>query len=272
MAEDGHPHVILRIFLADAVSVIHRAAVLLALGNNHDTAVLALAESPADELLQLVHIRLVLRDDGSLGTGSDGTVLCQETGIPAHYLDEEDAVVGSGRVADLVHAVNYGIEGGVISDSGVSAVEVIVNGSRKSDDRIVIFPGEFLRSCERAVTSYDNQCINTELDEIVVGLLHSLRSHKLHAPRCLEDCATPLDGIAHALGGELLDFSVDEALISTIDAHHFHSVENSRPGDGPDAGIHSRRITSRCKDADRLNLFSHIKFCFPLSIFIFLTE
>ena len=58
MTENRHADIILRILLADTVGVIHCTAILGTLGNNYDTAVLALTESTADELLQLVHIRL----------------------------------------------------------------------------------------------------------------------------------------------------------------------------------------------------------------------
>ena len=66
MSENGHADIVLRIFFADTVCIVHGAAVLRALGHDYYTAVLALSETAADELLELVDIGLVFRDDGSL--------------------------------------------------------------------------------------------------------------------------------------------------------------------------------------------------------------
>ena len=64
------------------VSIILRSAsaVLLALGNEDDRAVLALADTAADERSQLVDICLVLRYDRRLCSCSDGRVLRKEAG------------------------------------------------------------------------------------------------------------------------------------------------------------------------------------------------
>ena len=148
MAEDGHTHVILRILLADTVCIVHRAAILRALGNDHDTAVLALTESTADELLELIDVCLVFRDDGRFRTGSDCTVLCQETGVTTHYLNEENTVVGSGGVTDFVHTFHDGVQCCIVTDGRIGAVKVIVNGARQSDYRQVIFFCQVLRSCQ----------------------------------------------------------------------------------------------------------------------------
>ncbi len=93
VSEDTHPHVVLRILVPNPIRIVHSASVLRTLRHDHDTAILALSETAADELFQLVHIRLILRDDGSFRARCDGTVLCEESRITAHHLHEEDSVV-----------------------------------------------------------------------------------------------------------------------------------------------------------------------------------
>ena len=126
MAQDGDTDIIFRILLPHPFGVVHRSPVLRAFGDDHDRAVLALAAAVFDEFLQLVDVGLVLRDDGGLGTDGDGGVLRQETGVTPHNLDKEYAVVGGGRVPDLVHALDDGVKRRVITDCGVRTVKVIV--------------------------------------------------------------------------------------------------------------------------------------------------
>ena len=147
--------VISQVFMHKTVGIVlgSARAVLLAFGNKDDRAVLALADTAADECSKLVHIRLVLRNDGSLGSCSDSRVLCEEAGITAHHLDEEDAVVGVCGVADLVHAFHYRIEGSVVAYRGIGAVKVVVNRTRETDARDIVLGSYHLRSCKGAVSS-----------------------------------------------------------------------------------------------------------------------
>ena len=169
MPENRDTDIILRILFADAFGIMHRTPVFFC--NDYDTAVLALAEPSADELLKLVYVSIVLRYDGGLGPGGNGTVLCKKTRIAAHHFDKEYAVMGSCGVADLVHALHYGIERRIISYGGIRSVKVIVYRSRQSYARDIEFLGEYLRTGKRAVSSYDDQGIDTVLDHIVISFL-----------------------------------------------------------------------------------------------------
>ena len=244
MTENRHADIILRILLADTVGVIHCTAILGTLGNNYDTAVLALTESTADELLQLVHIRLVLRDDRSLGTGSDGTVLRQETGITAHYLDEEDAVMRRGGITKLVHTLHDSVESRVITDCGICAVKIIVNGARQADYREIIFTGEILGSRKRTVSADDDEGVDTVRHEIVISLLPALRCHEILAAGSLENRTATLNGIADTLCSKLFEFTMQKALVTPIDTYHLHSVVNGTSGHRTDTSVHTRRITA----------------------------
>ena len=156
---------------------MHRPSVLL--GHYDDTAVLAFAESSADELLQLVDVSAVLRYDGSLGTCGNGAVLRQESRIATHHLDKEYPVVGGGCVTDLVHTFHNGVERSVIADGGVCAVKVIVDSPRKPDARYIEFLGKYLRSGQRTVSPDDDKGVDTVCKHVVIRFLAALRSHEL---------------------------------------------------------------------------------------------
>ena len=115
---------------------------------------------------------------------------------PASRLDKEYAVVGCRRVTDLVHTLDDGVKRRVITDCGVRAVKVIVNRAWQTDDRDVIFPGEILRPRKGSVASDNDQRVNSELHEIVVGLLASFHRHELLAAGGLQNRSAPLDSLS----------------------------------------------------------------------------
>ena len=255
MPENRDTDIILRILFADAFGIMHRTPVFFC--NDYDTAVLALAEPSADELLKLVYVSIVLRYDGGLGPGGNGTVLCKKTRIAAHHFDKEYAVMGSCGVADLVHALHYGIERRIISYGGIRSVKVIVYRSRQSYARDIEFLGEYLRTGKRAVSSYDDQGIDTVLDHIVISFLPAFRRHEILRSCSLENGTSPLDSTADTLGCHLLYLIIYQSFITSINAHDFPAVENRGPCHSPDSSIHSRRIAPGCQYTYGRNIPCH---------------
>lgn len=255
MPENRDTDIILRILFADAFGIMHRTPVFFC--NDYDTAVLALAEPSADELLKLVYVSIVLRYDGGLGPGGNGTVLCKKTRIAAHHFDKEYAVMGSCGVADLVHALHYGIERRIISYGGIRSVKIIVYRSRQSYARDIEFLGEYLRTGKRAVSSYDDQGIDTVLDHIVISFLPAFRRHEILRSCSLENGTSPLDSTADTLGCHLLYLIIYQSFITPVNAHDFPAVENRGPCHGPDSSIHSRRIAPGCQYTYGRNIPCH---------------
>ena len=93
-------------------------------------------------MFKLVDIRSVLGDDCRFGPGSDCAVLCQKSGIASHDLDEKDAIVRCGRVADFVHAFDDRIQRRILSDRDIRPAEIIVDRPRKPDAGQVVLFGE----------------------------------------------------------------------------------------------------------------------------------
>lgn len=59
------------------------------------------------------------------------------------------------------------------------------------------------------------------------------------------------------MGGEGDDLIIDESLISLHDADYFDTMKDPCADDGPDTGVHSRRIASGCQNTYFLYIFSH---------------
>ena len=93
MAQNGYPHVVLRILFLYALGQVHGSTGDGAFGHEYDTTVLRFAESVFNQFFELVDLGRNLGNDGGLGSGSDSTVEGEESGIAAHDLDEEEALV-----------------------------------------------------------------------------------------------------------------------------------------------------------------------------------
>ena len=216
VAEYGHPHVVLRILLAYALCIVHCASVLL--GYEHDAAVLALAYSAPDKGCQLVDVGLVLRNDGCFRSGGYCTVLGEEACVPAHNLDEEDAVVARCRIPDLVDTFHNGIQRRVVANGRIGAIEVVVNRARKADYSHIMLTCKQLGSCQRTVASNDHERIYAELLDIGIGLRPTFRRAEFLAPCGLEYGAAALYRVAYALSRKFLYITGDETFPSPVDA------------------------------------------------------
>ena len=116
VAKNRHAHVILRELLAHALCIEH-CATLRTFRNNHDAALLRLADATLHEARQLVDIGRILRNDGCLSAAGNGRVLCEESGITSHHFNKEDTLMALRCVADAVNTLYNGVHCSIISDS-----------------------------------------------------------------------------------------------------------------------------------------------------------
>ncbi len=134
------------------------------------------------------------------------------------------------RVAYLVYAFHYRVERGVVAYGGVRAEKVVVDGSRKSDDRKGELIAEDSRPGERAVAAYHHEGVYPVAAQHVVGALPPFRSGELLAACGLEYGAAALYDVADVLRGELLDFIGDEAAVASVDAVDAEACEDACAG------------------------------------------
>ena len=253
MTQDRYAHVEFRKLVLHTVSIIQRTA-FGALRHNDDTRLLRLTDAAAHECCQLVDVRRFLRNDSSLGTTGYGAVLCQEPGIAAHHLDEEDALVGVGGVADAVHAVHDGVHCGVVAYRSVGAVKVVVYGARQSYAWEVELYAEVPCTRQRPVASDDNQCVNLFFLTGLIGFLHAFRCHEVLRAGSLQYGAAPGDYSAHVLGGEGLHLTLDESVVATINALDFETIVDACARNGADSCVHARGVAAGSQDTDSFNL------------------
>ena len=64
------------------------------------------------------------------------------------------------RVTDTVHTLYDSVHGGVITDGVICTIEVIVDGTRKTDAANVKLASKVHRTRQRAITTNDYQCVN----------------------------------------------------------------------------------------------------------------
>ena len=253
VAQYGDAHVEAGELLLHTVGIVEGAA-LRTLRHDDDARLLRLAYAAAHELRQLVFLHHLLGDDGSLGTAGNGAVLRQETGVAAHHLDKEDALVGVRRVAYAVHAFHDGVHRRVVADGGVGAVEVVVDGAGQTDAGEVVLHAEVAGAGERAVAADDHQGVDLLLLARLVGLRHALGGHELLRAGGLQDGAAAGDDAADILRGEGLHLTLYQTVVTAVDTLDVETVVDAGAGDGANGRVHAGCIATRGEDANRLDL------------------
>ena len=150
---------------------------------------------------------------------------------------------GSG-ITDLIHAFHDRVQGRIITDRRIRAIQVIINRTRQSYDREIKLLSENTRSRQRSVTTDSDQGIDPMLLQLIIGLFSSLGSLELHATGGLKDCSAALNYITDILCLKLFNLIQDQPFVTTVNTFHSHSVINSGTCYRTNSGIHSRGITS----------------------------
>lgn len=106
----------------------------------------AFAEPVLDKFGKLIDLSRNFRNDCGFSSGSDSAVEGQKSCITSHYFDEEQTFVACGGITDFIDTFHDGVKRGVISDSFVGSVKVVVNGSGQSYDWKVEFACKYSRA------------------------------------------------------------------------------------------------------------------------------
>ena len=200
------------------------------LGDNDDARLLRLADTTPHESRQLVNVGHFLRYNSGFSATGNGAVLCQETSIAPHHLNEKDALVRTGGVANAVNTLHDGVHRCIVTDGGISAVKVVVDGARQPNDGEVELHSKVACASQGTVASDDDQCIYLFLQASLIGFLLAFWCHELLAAGALQNCAALGDDATDILGGKLFYIIVDESIVTTIDALDSETVVNARTG------------------------------------------
>ena len=164
------------------------------------------------------------------------------------------------RIAQLVDGLHDCIQGRIVTDCGIGAVEVVVDCSGQADDRDVVLRREDAGSGQRAVAADNNQCIDIFALHRFEGYFAALGSLELLAAGGFEDCASLLYYVADILCLERDDLIGYKTAVSAHDTFDGESVVDGRSGDGAYCGIHCGSVASRSENADTFNLSHNVSF------------
>ncbi len=191
--------------------------------------------------------------------------LSQITRRVAHHLDEEEAFVAGGGVAQLVDGLDYGVKGGIVTDGLVGAVQIVVDGARETHDGHVELVGEHLRARQRSVAADDYQRVDARGLHVFVSLTTTLLGAELLAARRFEDGAALLYDVAHALRLELHYLVGHQTVVTAHDALDLISVVDGGSRHRADGRIHTWRVAARGKNSDTFNCHNRLCLMIPIS-------
>ena len=154
-----------------------------------------------------------------------------------------------GRVADFVDTLHDGVERCVIAYGGVCAVEVIVDGAGKTDDREIEFVGEDAGAGERAVAADHHKCVDFVALDVVESELAPFGGGEFLAAGSLQNSAAGLNDIGNVLSVKFLNLIGDEAAVAAIYTFDLKTSVDSRAGYGADCGVHAGGVSSGSQDA-----------------------
>lgn len=199
VTEDGDADIKVGILGFDHVGIVHGTACLFVGCYEYDARLLGLAESRLDEVVELLVFYLEGWYDGFFTSAGDTAVEGKESCAVAHDLNEEEAFVGGGCVANLIDYLHDGVEGCVVADGGVGADEVVVDGGRDGDAREVELLGEDTSALDGSVTADDDECVDACILYVLECLLASFLRLEVFGWGGLEDGSSLLYDVAHAV-------------------------------------------------------------------------
>ena len=158
------------------------------------------------------------------------------------------------RITDTVYTLHDGVHRSIVTDGIISAIEVVVDGTRQTDAADIKLSCEVHRTRERTITADYHQRIDFLFLDILESLLSAFFCHEFLRTCSLQYRTTGTDDTAHVLSGESLDLVVDQAVVATIDTLHGETVVDSCAGHCADSCVHTWSITSGCQNTNSFNL------------------
>ena len=195
-------------------------------------------------MLQICQISLYLRNQNCFSPCCDSRPQSDKTGIPPHYLDKKQTVMCAGSILDFIHSLHSRVHCGIIPDSRICSIQIVINRARHTHNRYVMLLYQILCTGKRTVPANNNQCINLMLRQLLGSPRTSLYSLEFHTAGRLQNGASPLNDITHIISSQLPDFSFYQTLVTTIYAKCLTVIIKSSPDNCPDSRIHPRGIAT----------------------------
>ena len=261
VTDDGDLGLHARQFVLDALGDAGGAAHGVAFGDDDDREELAAGLVLLQDGLEVFQVGGRLGDENRRGAGTDGGVQGDVAGVAAHHLHEEEAVVAIGRVADLIHGLDGGVDGRVETDRVVGAVEVVIDRSGDADEGHAVLLGEDLGAGERAVTADGDTGVDVVAAQVLGGLHAALGRHETHGAGGAQHGAAALDDVGDVAAFEAAEMPVDHPLVAPLDPVDVKLVPGGGPHDGAQGGVHAGGVTSGGKNGNATDIFSFHGIC-----------
>ena len=136
------------------------------LGHDDDPRGLAAALFLPQPFHDLIDLERQLGNQRRIGAGGQRGVNGDLPAVPAHHLDQEQALGGIGGVADLVDGFGGGPDGAGEADADVGARKVVVDGAGTADDAAFPVLAELDAAAERAVAADGDQVVDAVPAEV----------------------------------------------------------------------------------------------------------
>src|SRR5690606_30347925 len=170
---------------------------------------------------QFVEGRRLLRQDNRDSSSRNAAVYSYVSGMPAHHLDKEHAVMRERGIADLVNGFHSGVGSCVIANAEVASGKVVIDGAGYAYRGNAVYLVKFVEAGECTVSPDGIQGIDADLPETFVSPLPSFYRPELLTACRLQDGATPLNNVADRTCAQANNIALDHALVSAHDPVHF---------------------------------------------------
>ncbi len=220
----------------------------MALGHDDDPAGLAPPAAFPDLFAQGLERHVLFREKDLFAAAGQGDLHGHPAALPAHHLDDEDALERGRRVPDLVHGIEGDIDGRVGPDGGLDAGDVVVDGRRDADDREAVTLGQDPGPGERAVAADDDEPVDAAGAEVGQGGLLAVLGAEPVGPGRLEDGPAEADDVGDGAVFEGDEVAVHEPLVAAQDALDQEPLGHGRADDGPDRGVDAGAIPGQNGD------------------------
>ena len=220
-----------------------------ALSHADDGGVLLL-EAILDPSADLIEVEGHLGDEDDVGAARHARMQGDPSGVTAHHLDDEHAMVRLGGGVQAVDGLGGDRHGCVEAEGVVGGVEIVVDRLGYADDGQAVL-GEFRGHAKGVLAADGNERIDTEVGEIALDALDATLDLDGVRARGAQDGAAARQDAAHRGDVERHGDALERALPSVAESDEFVAVLlGALADDGADDGIETGAVAATGEDSD----------------------
>ena len=174
----------------------------------------------------------------------------------AHDLNDRATVMALGGVAQLIDGLDSGIHSRIVADGVFAAGDVVIDGAGQADAGNALV-GQRTSAHEGAVAADDDQCVDAQLLAAGKTLGLAFLRLELQAARGIQNRTAAVDDLRYAADVHFINFAVDQAVVTTLDAHHAVALADACTNNGTHSSVHARCVTAAGEHTDRFDFLSH---------------